>query len=337
MYGNRPLYATDADARLFVWTAAGLRLQEAVERGQHTLLIGEPGSGKTSLLHRVERDLRKRRPEAPVCYVSLAHTDDVGEAIGSIVRSAYERTLVDELPEQLIAAAVDRGDPFAPTQLIRWLGRVRGPARMLVDDVRGKVGQGLFGRLRDELWQLNLTWAVAVTPDEAAGLLTPPADAFFERRVALADLEPDERETLLEKRNEYGPDTLSATQILRLARDGPGNPRQLIGLARDVAESAAEYDPGELFAGVERRRELARTIGGRPAAMLVAELEGLGPISASDPRLLDRLGWTRPRASEVLGQLEEHGIVSSYPEPRDGRAGRPRKLYELKPPEAFLP
>jgi hypothetical protein len=65
--------------------------------------------------------------------------------------------------------------------------------------------------------------------------------------------------------------------------------------------------------------------------MLVAELESLGRASASDDELLNRLGWTRGRASQVFGQLEEAGIVTSSPL-RGERGGRPRKVYELSTP-----
>jgi predicted ArsR family transcriptional regulator len=67
---------------------------------------------------------------------------------------------------------------------------------------------------------------------------------------------------------------------------------------------------------------------GRAAAMLVAEVESLGPVSASDERLLSRLGWTRERAAQVFKQLEEAGLVV-FSELRDG-PGRPRKVYRLK-------
>ena len=96
MYGNRPLYATQADARLFVWTDEARLIQEALEREQHVLVIGERGAGKTSVLHMVEGALRENSPHAPACYVSLAHTDDVGEAVGATVRGAYEQELLDE-------------------------------------------------------------------------------------------------------------------------------------------------------------------------------------------------------------------------------------------------
>jgi energy-coupling factor transporter ATP-binding protein EcfA2 len=335
MYSNRPLLATTPDSRLFVWSEQASHARQALERGQHTLIVGEPGSGKTSLLHMVEREVREDA-KFPACFVSLQHTDDVGEAVALVHRAAHEQGLLAGPADQLSPAAL-KEDPFAPTQLVRDLGRVRASARMLVDDVSADAGQALFGRLRDELWQLSLVWGVAVGRDDASPLLTPPADAFFERKVSLDELSPEDRLQLLEQRNSYGPDTLSASQLERLAKDGPSNPRRLIGLAREVAEHSGAESPARLFQGVDLRRQRAETVAGRPGRMLVTELESLAPVSASDERLLSRLGWTRNRASEILSRLEDGGVVSSRMERRDGRAGRPRKLYELKSPETFLP
>ena len=67
--------------------------------------------------------------------------------------------------------------------------------------------------------------------------------------------------------------------------------------------------------------------------MLAAELEALGWASASDERLLDRIGWTRPRVVQVIAELESRGLVDMREE-NTGR-GRPRKLYRLTPAERF--
>jgi hypothetical protein len=334
MFSNRPLFDTKADSPYYVETAERRRFVEALRRGQNALVIGDAGAGKTTLLQMTTRALRDETG-ARVAYVSLGEASDVGRAAVALVRAAYREGWLEAVDTDLEAAALAGTDPFAPTMLLRSLGSIPGRGVLLVDDVQSEPGHGLFGRLRDELWQLPFTWGVAIESDRSGALLTPPADAFFELRVTLDPLDRLARGKLLEKRNGYGADTLSATDIDRLATSGPGNPRQLITYARQVAEEPAA-SPHDLLGGAERRRELARARGGRPATMLVNELEGLGPVSASDERLLDRLGWTRPRATEVLNQLEQAGIVVSYSEPRDGRSGRPRKLYELRPAADFV-
>ncbi len=67
--------------------------------------------------------------------------------------------------------------------------------------------------------------------------------------------------------------------------------------------------------------------------MLADELDALGWTSASDQRLLDRMGWTRPRVVQVIAELESRGLVEMREE-STGR-GRPRKLYRLTPAAEF--
>jgi len=64
----------------------------------------------------------------------------------------------------------------------------------------------------------------------------------------------------------------------------------------------------------------------------MAELIGLGrPVSAHDPELLERLGWSRPYAQRILSHLESAGLLRAIPERNPQRTGRPRKLYEPSP------
>ncbi len=67
--------------------------------------------------------------------------------------------------------------------------------------------------------------------------------------------------------------------------------------------------------------------------MLAGEIDALGWVSASDQRLLDRMGWTRPRVVQVMAELESGGLVEMREESA-GR-GRPRKLYRLTPAADF--
>jgi predicted ArsR family transcriptional regulator len=68
--------------------------------------------------------------------------------------------------------------------------------------------------------------------------------------------------------------------------------------------------------------------------MLAAELEALGPRSASDPELLARLGWTRERVVQVMRVMEKAGLLDHQFEKQG--VGRPRKVYALKDVESFL-
>ncbi|HJY24418.1 MAG TPA: hypothetical protein VJ649_01940, partial [Actinomycetes bacterium] len=60
-------------------------------------------------------------------------------------------------------------------------------------------------------------------------------------------------------------------------------------------------------------------------AELVADLEASGPASASDPGLLARHGWSRSRATQLLRELLDVGLVETTTV-RNG-PGRPRTVY----------
>jgi predicted ArsR family transcriptional regulator len=92
-------------------------------------------------------------------------------------------------------------------------------------------------------------------------------------------------------------------------------------------------EPPDRRLQAQAQREVDVAELGRAASMLYAELENSGPASASDDELLDRLGWSRQRAAQVLAELEQVGFVKG--EQRPGPTGRPRKVFAIVPPSAL--
>ena len=91
-------------------------------------------------------------------------------------------------------------------------------------------------------------------------------------------------------------------------------------------------DRQDLASVLEQRavRESRVSELGRSPSMLLAEIAQLGrPVWASDKELLGRMGWTRNRAVQVLGQLEDEGFLRSYSDrgPRGGNV----KMYTITP------
>jgi len=187
----------------------------------------------------------------------------------------------------------------------------------------GEAANAVFGRLRDELWQLDHRWVVAVDDAERSTLLAPPADAFFDQVVALS-LDHDGIERLLRARGAELPEA----RLQQIAETAP-TPRVALQDARDGLTATNGHDP--LAARLWRQEQVAAL--GRPQSMALAELEDLGGASASDAEFLRRLGWTRPRAVQVLGELAEHRLVVASDE-RSPNGGRPRRVYRpAEPPD----
>jgi hypothetical protein len=246
--------------------------------------------------------------------VLTAVSRDAAVAFGG----AAEDTAPTDLVNRLITAV---GDQPAP------------PTVIVVDDVTADAGLDLFGALRDELWQVNARWLVTASTVQAAAFVRPPADVFFETRVQLEPFTVPEIDEALRRRLE-DPDGAGDHRVLSAAAEaGPLTPRRLLEVARELAADPTVGGAGLTTVQGLRERTAALEAMGRPARMLAQELESLGWASASDERLLDRMGWTRPRVVQVIGELQQRGLIQMREE-NTGR-GRPRKLFRLVPASEF--
>ncbi len=301
----------------------------------NVLVLGERGSGKTSFVYRLRSQLEG--DGAAVAFVSGRLADSAADLL-ALLRDAFDawpRHHITDVGRSVRAAAsaVSEGFVIRPpagetqTLLSGLEGLRRGlpeeHAYVLVDELSSvAVARTLFGRLRDELWELPLTWLVAATKRDRLAYTEPPADAFFGRILELGPLDEEACRTLLRRRLE---DTkMPESTIGQLVAEAKGHPRRLLSLASSVV--TGETGTSQLR---KRSAELAARLAelSEPAQRLVEELEAGGPASPSDDALLQRLGWKRSRASQVFAELERNGLVRAAS--RAGAGTRPRKVYEL--------
>lgn len=335
---GRPLLDTRADARLFVGRQSELaRLGDAVDDGLNTLLLGARGSGRSSLLRQLAYQLRQQPQRRLTVFVDAAPAGGDPDVLLSLLTSklldhdtaAASRSSARPSTAGSLVATIEQLRSQLPTQVSVAAGPPSTrqhalPAVVLLDGPHPAVAHSLFGRLRDELWTLPLSWVVTGDIEQRAELLRPPADAFFDLQLTVGPLSPQTAWDLLRARL---PETLSAEDLERIIASSEPTPRALLATARRYLTAPGGPDPAEQ----QRRAELTGRLDalGRPARMLVAELRARGgAASASDPQLLDAMTWTRSRAVQVLKQLERHGLVTASPVRGDGH-GRPRVVYEL--------
>jgi GTPase SAR1 family protein len=315
MPGRRPLLNTAADQRLLILDESRARAAAATQKARNVLIIGEPGSGKTTLLyHALGRARSENRPALLLAGRIVSGSRGV---IDALVELAVEEQWIQD------AASPVANDPLGPARQVRRLRDAPENALVLADDLTVEQGQTLFGALRDELWQTPVSFAAAVRPDVAHALSTPPADTFFDRRYVLEPLAGGDANQLLHRRHEAGESALLSI----FESDRGMQPRALVALASEEGPGG-RYDPTrqeELF-------QIAERAAGRPGAMLLAEIWGREGVSASDEDLQRSLGVTRNRLTELLRILAERGVLAAYPEPREGRTGRPRMIYTVTDP-----
>ncbi|MGI8417552.1 MAG: hypothetical protein ACR2P2_15405 [Nakamurella sp.] len=329
---SRPLLGIGADTDLFTGRTVELRrAARAVSDRLNCVFVGDPGAGRTSVLHQL---LATTAP--PFVLVRGASAVDAGELLGRVSDELRSAGHDDPAPPAADDRRTFRPDPPATADLI---DRVRRQSEgvdglvIAIDDLTPDAGLDLFGRHRDEVWTIGASWIATVSSAHATSLLRPPADVFFEVRVDLEPLSDEESIALLRKRLPIesvnlegdGPADDDGRGLGRIVGSSSGNPRRLIELARLLDDADIRTVIATTDATLLRDAVIARASA--PARMLAKELATLGSASASDGLLLDRLGWTRPRAVQVLKELEAAGVVVAVDQ-RTGR-GRPRKVYRL--------
>jgi hypothetical protein len=319
---GRPLFDNPVDAAFFIQREEATRLEANCRDGINTLVLGGRGIGKTSLMRQVL--YRLRESGFPAVGVDAAPAENVVDLLRLVSAALGRFRLAGGTVDPVTASGL--GEVGAILSGIRGLrpeGDLAAERTAILIDLppENRDLYKLFGRFRDELWQLPYTW-VAVGPNELrVDLLTPPADAFFEEVVQLQPLSADQQVRMIRLRVDE--DDLP----LPVPPEGEGNPRRLLEIAREVVRSGESF--GRIFSDLVRRNDEVAELG-RAASMLYAELEDYGPASASDKDFLARLGWSRQRAAQVLTDLEEAGLVSS--EYRHGSSGRPRKVFVIERP-----
>lgn len=315
MFTKRPLLDTVADQALFVADDSRRKAKQAAFQHRNTLVVGESGSGKTSLLYQIRASANATNSGLLV-LVDARLAPDARSLVDLILASADEAGWVEPAP------APDPDDLFGPVTQLRRLQEVKErDLVVLLDDPDANQARILFGRYRDELWQLPIWFTVAVTPTvHKQALKQPPADAFFDAVIELQPLSVDDGFELLRLRKHGGelPEhipwptaPLQPRALLLDAEAGPLAPRQNAALQADLIEAAEEA-------------------AGRQGAMLLAEIWGRGAVSASDEALQRSLGLSRARLVQLLRELERAEILTAFPQPTPGSTGRPRTMYDIR-------
>lgn len=323
----------------------------AVASGLNTLVMEPRRIGKSTFLHRLGKrlaDLNHGQPEASQLYpadqVTTGDLDNVRSAPGTghvgdfkVVYVHGEQALGarELLSKCFVAVSDNKCAARMAAKTTQELGYVIDLFRqdvsaqaargrrvvVLLDDPEEAAFHNLFGRFHDLMCQVEATWVVAGSAGRAI-YMAPPAGAFYSAVVQLGVLSHDESLKFLRRRLP-NPNVTDTVVLERLVGMAQGNPNVLLQAAIDVLVNHAD------LADVERdtwRLDEVSACLGRPATMLVAELLSLGPVSSSDPVLLAKLGWTRPRLLQVLQQLEEAGVVQSA---QHGFEGESRRSFWL--------
>jgi hypothetical protein len=314
MLGSRPL--TTSDAPLYVPRDADAAVRNALQAGENILLGAVRGAGATSLLYRLEAEL----PDAVLMNAERAKS--ASDVVASVVAQLKLRPILPELQELL-----RRPDPLAAPPIMRRLRESldeaqRHPIVLLDGPIDPNISFDLFGRWRDDLFVLPINWVVLAHQERLAEYVTPPADVFFDAIISLDPFDAARAFEVLERRDVGQlPDTVTEA----LLRHFDGTPRHLIRLAR----AALAADPSEAAQHAEKHAEASQSLS-RGAQRLLADMQGRGPVTATDAALLQRLGVTDRQMRRNLAELEAAGLAELLHSSSSSQ-GRPPATYRLTP------
>jgi energy-coupling factor transporter ATP-binding protein EcfA2 len=335
----QPLAQSRVDQRRFVdRTREANAVIRAVAASQPLLLLGEPGSGRTSLLNHVAWLLARQDEPRSTVMVSGELASNPSQLLGVLVarvgRLSEPAGSRGGWIDDLRALSLPDG-PFGEVarpailmELVDLLGdrlaALEQPACLMVDGIAPAVAHGVFGNLRNELWALQgVAWVLAGDSSAETLYLEPPADAFFEHTVRLGPLTDPDAAKLVRA---HVP-ALSNADIARAVAVAEGNPRRLLRAAGDIQ---AGTEPRDSAAESLARR--ASAAAGPLAGALVRYLAAHGPTSASDRAMLRQLGASRQRASQLMHELESAGLLETIEQHEPGRRGRPARRFGLRLP-----
>jgi energy-coupling factor transporter ATP-binding protein EcfA2 len=335
----QPLAQSRADQRRFVdRTRETDAIMRAVGASQPVLLLGERGSGRTSLLNHVAWLLARQKESRRTVMVGGELANSPSQLLGVLV-ARVQRLLepTGSRPrwiEDLQALSMPDGpfgqiaQPAIVMELVDLLGErlaaLEGPVCLMIDGIAPAVAHGVFGSLRNELWALaDATWVVAGDAAAERLYLEPPADAFFECTVKLGPLTDADAAKLLRA---HVPG-LADADVERAIAVADGNPRRLLRAADDIQAGIA---PVSSAADELGRRAMA--VAGPLAGALVQYLAAHGPAAASDEAMLRQIGASRQRASQLMHALESAGLLETIEQRETGRRGRPARRFALRTP-----
>jgi energy-coupling factor transporter ATP-binding protein EcfA2 len=334
----RPLARSRADQRRFVHRARDTEaIIKAVAGSEPLLLLGERGSGRTSLLNHVAWLLGRENERRDTVLVTGELAQDPAQLLGVLV-SRIQRIAEPERGragwiDDLRALSMPDGpfgnvaQPAILMELVDLLGErlteLERPVCLMVDGIAPAVAHRVFGSLRNELWTLQgASWVVAGDRAAERFYLEPPADAFFEHTLRLGPFTPADSATLLRA---HLPD-LSATQIEQAIAAGQGNPRRLLRAAGDLLAGISPTSPT-----ADELANEAAALAGPLARAVVDYLAAHGSAAASDEAMLREIGASRQRASQLMHKLESAGLLETIEEPQPApRRGRPPRHFAVK-------
>jgi hypothetical protein len=138
------------------------------------LIVGTVDSENTRLLDYVGTAVTQDTPPRSTLFLDARSIDGSRALTDQLNRLAADSGWIEEYLRPY------PGDPFAPAMQIRELRTAPKGSIVLLDHPDREQALWFFGSMRDEMFNIPITFVVTVAPSVAECLNAPPMDIFFD-------------------------------------------------------------------------------------------------------------------------------------------------------------
>ena len=356
IFSPRPLQSMGDDESFFVNVDEIQKIHLAIETNENALIIGERGSGKTSLLNHLKYEYTNSEKDKQIIPVQLNllrienfnQTTFLETLINNIFDSAIKfrtkgekiRSILEKLGPSgnvdenirsfpiTIEGNISYGRKEVDYEsLVERLERLVHALQnrniqifIIIDDgdkIHSELIWNVFRGLRDTLWDLKVSLVLSILPDQVSEITKPPLDQFFSYWIKMKPYGQMKTHDLISKRVKF------AKQKIELSDDA---------LARIVQDTKG--NPRSIISMMKRIFESKRKTNeitekiveelGTPYQLELNNIESSvinylvhNPhVSASSEDFSESLGVTRSRLAQILYELKQKGLITSE---KDGR------------------
>ncbi|MHB8546551.1 MAG: AAA family ATPase [Nitrosotalea sp.] len=347
-FSPRPLMSLEDDRNYFTKYEEIEKIIRAVEIGENVLIIGDRGSGKTSLLnHMLYHYFNTKATEQviPVRFSALSieelnQKNLVRSLIRNIVDSIFKIKSTSERIKVILNKMIDSSPTTLPdlAKLDNMLQTNTDTARddfealterlselvlsirkkeinffVMIDDLdkfpADKVWH-TFRSIRDILWELHFSLIITALPDQVSEITKPPLDQFFPYWIKIPSFDMEYTKSLIEKRFNKSQVTISNDALEAIVNRTKGNPRSIIAIMKNVIESNDFSSQITL----DNINNLGLPYSIRLSDIQRAVINYLAEnpnTSASTKNFIARIGVTRSRLSQILNDLRKDDLIGS--------------------------
>lgn len=347
-FSPRPLMSLEDDRNYFTKYEEIEKIIRAVEIGENVLIIGDRGSGKTSLLnHMLYHYFNTKSTEQviPVRFSALSIEElNQKNLVRSLIRNIFDsiskikstserikvilNKMIDSSPttlpdlaklDSMLQTNTDtaRDDFEALTErlseLVLSIRKKEINFFVMIDDLdkfpADKVWH-TFRSIRDILWELHFSLIITALPDQVSEITKPPLDQFFPYWIKIPSFDMEYTKNLIEKRFNKSQVTISNDALEAIVNRTKGNPRSIIAIMKNVIESS-DFS-GQITLDNINNLGLPYSIRLSDIQRAVINYLSENPnTSASTKNFIARIGVTRSRLSQILNDLKKDDLIDS--------------------------